>query len=177
MGTKDLEMTIIPDPHYEYDVRISADASFAPGGDRSRTGVVLPVRGSIVHWLSQKQSLTAMSAHEAELEGTVTGVKQGLVIAKILEELEERPTTLKLDQDNQATIRTITTQMTSWRTRHYAVRAAWIRDIIKVDGITMEHIKGVEIIADPLTKVLGGEKLHESWKKLQLQYAAGAQYQ
>eukprot|EP00974_Lingulodinium_polyedra_P019503 1883707-Lingulodinium_polyedra.AAC.1 len=62
---------------------------------------------------------------------------------------------MKLDQDNKATIRTITHELISWRTRHYALRAAWIRDAIKEERITVEHEKGVDICAGPLAQVLG----------------------
>ena len=48
------------------------------------------------------------------------------------------------------------------------MRAAWIRDIIQEEKIEVEHVKGVDIIADPLTKVLGKTKLVESRDKLQL---------
>ena len=75
---------------------------------------------------------------------------------------------MKLDQDNMATIRTITHEVTSWRTRHYGLRAAWIRDIIKEERIRVEHEKGVEICADPLTKVLGKVKLQEALDKLHI---------
>eukprot|EP00975_Prorocentrum_lima_P010712 2274221-Prorocentrum_lima.AAC.1 len=37
-------------------IEISADASFAPGGEISRTGVVVKVVCVIVHWASVKQS-------------------------------------------------------------------------------------------------------------------------
>eukprot|EP00975_Prorocentrum_lima_P046212 9665303-Prorocentrum_lima.AAC.1 len=56
-------------------IEISAYASFAPGGERSRTGVVVKVFGVIVHWASVRQSLTALSSCETELVAAVTGVK------------------------------------------------------------------------------------------------------
>eukprot|EP00974_Lingulodinium_polyedra_P021520 2079906-Lingulodinium_polyedra.AAC.1 len=59
---------------------------------------------------------------------------------------------MQLDQDSMATIRTITHEVISWRTRHYALRAAWIRDIIKEERIEVEHEKGVDICADPSPK-------------------------
>eukprot|EP00975_Prorocentrum_lima_P059936 12566764-Prorocentrum_lima.AAC.1 len=46
-------------------IDVSADASFAPGGERSRTGVVVKLFGVIVHWASVKQSLTTLSSCEA----------------------------------------------------------------------------------------------------------------
>eukprot|EP00975_Prorocentrum_lima_P023749 4997891-Prorocentrum_lima.AAC.1 len=48
-------------------IGISADASFAPGGERSRTGVVVQVFGVLVHSTSVKQSLTTLSSCEAGL--------------------------------------------------------------------------------------------------------------
>eukprot|EP00975_Prorocentrum_lima_P026973 5673026-Prorocentrum_lima.AAC.1 len=59
-------------------VEISADASFAPGGERLSTGVVVNLFGVAVHWASVKQSLTALSSCEAELVAAVTGVKLGV---------------------------------------------------------------------------------------------------
>eukprot|EP00974_Lingulodinium_polyedra_P032716 3149121-Lingulodinium_polyedra.AAC.1 len=40
-------MNLAPNAEAENDIRISADASFAPGGDRSRTGVVIKVLDAI----------------------------------------------------------------------------------------------------------------------------------
>eukprot|EP00975_Prorocentrum_lima_P071079 12935694-Prorocentrum_lima.AAC.1 len=59
-------------------IETSADASFAPGGERSRTGVVVKVYGVIVHSASVKHTLTTLSSCEAELVAAVTGVKLGL---------------------------------------------------------------------------------------------------
>ena len=168
LATKDCVILLVPNSEAENNIRISADASFAPGGDRSRTGVVIKVQDAIVHWSSTKQSLASTSAHEAELNGVVTGTKLGIGIRSIAAELLEVNQTMKLDQDNMATIRTITHEVTSWRTRHYALRAAWIRDIIKDERIRVEHEKGVEICADPLTKVLGKVKLQEALDKLDI---------
>ncbi len=168
LTTWDFGMNIVPDAQQEYQVRVSADASWAPGGDRSRTGVVIRVMGVIVHWCSCRQSLSATAAHEAELNGAVTGVKLGISLRNIVRELLEHPVTMKLDQDNQGTVRTIIHEVTSWRTRHYADRASWIRDITQLENICVEHMPGVDIIADPLTKVLPKIKLTQSWGKLQL---------
>eukprot|EP00975_Prorocentrum_lima_P051361 10758945-Prorocentrum_lima.AAC.1 len=68
-------MEAIPEPGV---IESSADASFASGGERSRTGVVVKVFGAIVHWASVKQSLTTLSSCVAELVVAVTGVKLGL---------------------------------------------------------------------------------------------------
>ena len=166
-NTSDMCMNLITVPD-KFKVRISADASFAPGGDRSRTGVIIRVAGAIVHWASNRQSGSVLSAHEAELNGAITGTKVGIAIREIVQDMVGTSVTLKLDQDNQATIATIMHEVTSWRTRHYALRAAGIRDLVAEQQITVEHVRGVSIIADPLTKVLPNIKLMESYEKLQL---------
>eukprot|EP00975_Prorocentrum_lima_P004751 1034608-Prorocentrum_lima.AAC.1 len=53
------------------NMEVSADASFAPGGERARTGVVVKWCGGVVHWASVKQSLTALSSCEAALVAAV----------------------------------------------------------------------------------------------------------
>ena len=115
----------------------------------------------IVHWISQRQTEAAASAHEAELTAATMGTKVGMTIRRITAELTSPNEEIrwKLDQDNQGTIRSILYEVTSWRTRHYADKAAWLRDTIKKEGIEVGHIPGTEIIADPLTQVLDRLKL------------------
>ncbi len=171
-------------------IEISADASFSPGGDRSRTGVVVRLFGTIVHWASVKQSLTTLSSCEAELVAAVTGIKLGMGVRQLLRELldplvttvteEDQSaidTPVVLLQDNEACIRTLTTEVTSWRTRHYALRAAWIRDVIMQEGVVVKYQPGKDILADGLTKVLPKEKLKESRAKLLLQDVKGEESQ
>ena len=58
-----------------------------------------------------------------------------------------------------ATVTTLLHQVTSWLTRHYAVKAAWARDIIHSVGIDVKHTPGEYLVADILTKTLKGERL------------------
>ena len=67
-----------------------------------------------------------------------------------------------------ATITTLLHQVTSWRTRHYAVKAAWARDIIHTVGIDVKHTPGEFLVADILTKILKGERLKELSSQLNL---------
>ena len=98
------------------------------------------------------------------------GSNAGLTIRRLVTELrnETQNVGLKLDQDNQGTIRSILYEVTSWRTRHYADKAAWIKDTIMREEIEVGHVPGTEIIADPLIKVLDKLKLLAAYVKLQL---------
>ena len=112
LHTRDVCCDMSPDPDTEWIVRISADANWAPRGDRSRTGVVIRVMGVIVHGLSHKQSIAAFASHEAELNAAATGVNVGICIRNLTSELRERPPTLKLDQDSKSTIVTMLHEVT-----------------------------------------------------------------
>ena len=92
--------------------------------------MIIRVAGAIVHWASNRQSGSVLSAHEAEPNGAITGTKVGIAIREIVQDMVGTSVTLKLDQDNQATIATIMHEVTSWRTRHYALRAAGIRALV-----------------------------------------------
>ena len=115
-----------------------------------------------------RQTGTALGVHEAELNSAVTGVKVGISIRNLAEELREDSANLKLDQDNMATLTTILHEVTSWRSRHYALRAAGIRDLVDTGDTTVEHARGVEIVADPLTNILPRGELPVAQKKLQM---------
>ena len=70
--------------------------------------------------------------------------------------------------DNLATVTTLLHQVTSWRTRHYAVKAAWARDIIKAMDIDVKHTPGEFLVADAMTKILNGERMRELSRQLGL---------
>ena len=87
-------------------MRIAADAIWAPGGDRPRSGPVVLVFGSVVRWQYQKQTGVALVVHEAELNRAVTGVDVGMIIQYLVIELCDEVASRKIDRDNMATITT-----------------------------------------------------------------------
>ena len=101
---------------------------------------------------------------------TVPGLKYGLAIHHFLMDVEPENTEevkkIHLRGDNLATVTTLLHQVTSWRTRHYAVKAAWARDMIHLVGIDVKHTPGEFLVAGILTKVLKGERLRELSSKL-----------
>merc|ERR1712194_954770 len=79
------EVTVIKSDKTTPDWRleITTDASHAPGGDRSRSGVVILLGGVVLHWHSGKQGLTAMSTCESEIEAAHIGMKMGMAISPV----------------------------------------------------------------------------------------------
>ena len=73
---------------------------------------------------------------------------------------------IHLRGDNLATVTTLLHQVTSWMTRHDAVKAAWARDIIKAMYIDVRHTPGEFLVAAAMTKILKGERMRELSKQL-----------
>ena len=144
-------------------MRIEADTSFAASGDRSRTGIMIYWRGNPIFWHSSNQSMATLSTAESEMGATVPGLKYGIAIHDLLMDLEpdrsEVNKKIHLRGDNLATVTTLLHQVTSWRTRHYAVKAAWARDIIKAMDIDVKHTPGEFLVADAMTKIFKGERM------------------
>jgi len=156
-------------PKSRYHVDIYTDASLAPGGDRSRSGVVVAINGYIVHWVSKRQEISATSSCEAELNASVIGLKIGIGLRALLNELtDEGDAQMRMFGDNEAALTTMLTQVTSWRSKHYAMRASWLRDAITEEQCELQHVSGKHLISDALTKVLEKVKLAEARDRLQL---------
>ena len=86
--------------------------------------------------------MTTLSTCESELYAAVLGMRVGVAIRDVLGELVEMEIPMKLQGDNLATVRTLLAEVTSWRSRHFAVRAAWARDLIHQEQIAVEHVAG-----------------------------------
>ena len=162
------EVKVIQPESDEWKLEITTDASHAPGGDRSRSGVVILLGNVVVHCHSGKQSITAISTCESEIEASHIGLKLGMALRELIEEATREKIDTVLVGDNQAALRVLTTEITRWRTRHFAIRAGWIRDHLKQAGIGVEHRKGTLLVSDALTKVLERVKLTEARRRLGL---------
>ena len=75
---------------------------------------------------------------------------------------------MRMFGDNEVALTTMLTKVTSWRTRHYAMRASWLRDAITEEQCELQHVSGKHLVSDALTKVLEKVKLAEARGRLQL---------
>ena len=74
-----------------------------------------------------------------------------------------------LKQDNDATIITVMHEVTSWRPRHYALRAAGSRYMIARYGIVVANTrKGAKVVAGLLTKMLPKGEFPMAHEQLQM---------
>ena len=97
--------------HYKQDegdswkLRIVSDASLAPGGARSRSGVALLLGATyIVGWKSQRQAFAAWSATEAELDAPTPVFQDGSKLFVTLETILDQKLKVLANNDNSRTI-------------------------------------------------------------------------
>ncbi|CAE7816426.1 unnamed protein product [Symbiodinium sp. CCMP2592] len=142
--------------------RIVSDASLAPGGARSRSGVALFLGSHLLYWRSQRQGVVAWSATESELEAMAIAFQDGLKLHAGIAELSGRAPRLLAFGNNSGAIQLVTKERfheQTMRTRHFAIRCAYIRDLVWLHDIEVLHRGTNELEADGLTKVLGKAKL------------------
>ena len=115
----------------------------------------------VVHWMTGRQDRTAISVCEAEIMAHRAGVQIGLALKDLVKEATGEAVQIKLEGDNTGALRSVVTEITAWRTRHYAGDAAWIREKIEEESIGVQHRPGKQLIADGLTKVLPREQVEQ----------------
>ena len=153
-------------------VQTYCDASFAPGGGRSRSGILVLLvdkftnRASALLWQSRRQTLTALSAPEAE----VVALSEALMPAIIIHEscrnigLEVGPSPdvhFVVKTDSQVALTQLRNESVTTRSRPFANKFNYARDMCYGTSMHPASVKAVfepgkSQKADGLTKVLSG---------------------
>jgi len=146
-----------------------SDASFAEEtGRKSRSAYVYMINGCAVTWKTKKQSLTALSSTEFDTYALSEACKEAVWLREFCKELgvmteTEKP--LKIFEDNQSCIAIVMNPISHARSKHFAVRSAFIRDLIENKTVEIIWCPTKDMIADLLTKALDPVQ-HEYLTKL-----------
>eukprot|EP00439_Symbiodinium_sp_Y106_P073042 s832_g13.t1 len=105
------------------------DASFAPFGSRSYSGIAIKFQGCLVMWRATKQSLVSGTSLTIDL-------------------LVDNTSALQLLQGRGAN-----------RTRHLRIRSNFVKERVEAREVSLHHIPGERQEADLFTKVLPGPRL------------------
>ena len=148
------------------------DASFAPGGGRSRSGILVLLvdqqtnRSSLLVWQSRRQTLTALSAPEAEVVALSEALMPAVVIHEsccdIGLEVGQSPQVLfVVKTDSQVALLQLRNESVTTRSRPFANKFNYARDTCHSTSIHPASLKaifepGKSQKADGLTKVLAG---------------------
>ena len=123
---------------------------------RSTTGFVFTLSGGPITWRSARQPIVTLSSTEAEYVAASTATQSGLWLRQILSDFHfpglAQP--LPLFTDSCSSIAIATNPFGTKRSKHIELRWHFLRDQIANGAITIQHIPGVDMPADGLTKPL-----------------------
>ncbi|CAE7207770.1 unnamed protein product [Symbiodinium sp. CCMP2592] len=164
---------------YHDPVHFYGDASLGVGASRSRTGALVTWGQHVITWRSCRQSITAWSAFEAEVDAGAAALEMGIKVRETLERLTTRRPAATLYGDNAACLTNLLKghqDHQATRTRHFGLRCSWVRDQAVSEGIAIKYMSGTAIPADSLTKILGRKALEQARPKLSVvdSHALGA---
>ena len=103
------------------------DASFAPYGDESHGCTVITAGKSPLLWRAGKQNTVSLSTAESELNEVIEGMTDGESVGAMMEEILG-PLPHMAWTDSQSGLAIITSEGSSWRTRHLRAKAAFKPD-------------------------------------------------
>ncbi|GJS31236.1 putative RNA-directed DNA polymerase, eukaryota, reverse transcriptase zinc-binding domain protein [Tanacetum coccineum] len=142
-GTKEYKLTYTISDNLE--VIIHSDSDFAKCKDTSRStsGYIFKLSGGPISWKSHKQVLTT-TCHAMLLRNLITRLK---IINSI-----SRP--LKIYCDNNAVVSFLNNNSSTGAVLYLYTKYLFVRERVKKQRISIEHIRTHEMLADPLTKGL-----------------------
>ena len=141
---------------------VDADLASDPETSKSSSGAWLVLVGPStfipISWLFTKQTSTAKSTTEAESVALVTALLQeAYPILDLLEKLFGRPVTLRIKEDNTATIKVLRKGYSS-KLRHvsrtHKLDLGIVKEAIDVQKVNLEHVETTKQCADIFTKDL-----------------------
>jgi glycerol-3-phosphate cytidylyltransferase-like family protein len=117
--------------------------------------------GGAISWKSKKQESVALSSMEAEYIAACEAVKEAVWLKEFLTTLKivksvESPITVFCD--NQAAIKVAKDPRFHNKSKHIEARYHYIRDVVnRLKSVKLQFLPSVDMLADPLTKVVGQE--------------------
>ena len=137
-----------------------SDASFGQDdGGRSHTGILLVIAGGAVSWHSSRQTLTALSTAESEIIAAVDNMVLARALTPLWAEMCRQDLRWSQGIDNSACIQLLIIPGGAWRTRHLRLRARHFHEAISDEALMIQHLPGVEMLADCLTKAMPESRL------------------
>lgn len=156
-GTRDYGLVLEPFESGIPPFESYSDASYAPTNNYSHDGLVIMWGGVPLVWRSKRQTIVSTSTAEAELLALATVLNYSLGFQNILYSVQ-----LDLESnlfcDNRAALQNAR-EGCSWRSRHYLIKAAALRDYYKKGLVSLSYVDTNHNVADLLTRHLPRQKL------------------
>jgi hypothetical protein len=141
------------------EIKGYSDVDYAGDNDerKSTSGYIFTLAGGAISWRSSKQKLVASSTKHAEFIACHDTIGQVIVLKKFVPDLRvvdciNKP--LKMYCDNQPAVYYAHNNKSSNASKPIEVKFYVVKDRIRDETITLEHIGTKDMVADPLTKGL-----------------------
>ncbi|GJR17799.1 hypothetical protein Tco_0966326 [Tanacetum coccineum] len=176
-NNKDMFLVYGGNPEAELRVDCYCDAVFESDRDdtKSQTGYVFILNGGVVDWKSSKQSITAMSATEAEYIAASEVAMEAVWIRKFISGLGIVPTInepIRMFCDNSAALHFANEPGVQKGARHYHRRYHYVRESIALGEIRFLKVHTDDNLADLFTKALSKGKLTQHARSMRLRLAS-----
>ncbi|GJW43781.1 putative RNA-directed DNA polymerase [Tanacetum coccineum] len=136
-----------------------SDSDFAKCKDTSRStlGYIFMLSGGPIYWKSKKQVLTMTSSMMAEYVSVYNATCQAMLLRNLITGLKiinsiSRP--LKIYCDNSAAVSFSNSNSSTGAGLYLDTKYLFVRERVEEQRICIEHIRTLEMLADPLTKGL-----------------------
>ena len=156
-GSMDQRLVLEHDPEAPL-LECFTDASFAPYGSKSYTGIAIRHSGCLVLWRAAKQNLVTLSSSESELVAATEGVVLTTGVREILQQVSGQKLTIHLLVDNTAALQLLQGRGAN-RTRHLRIRSSFVKEKVDQSEVVLRHVPGEHQQADLFTKILPGPRL------------------
>lgn len=170
-GTKDLKLKLSSRTKTG-ELEVYSDASWAenPTGRKSISGFCINLNGGTVIWCSRKQDIVALSSMESEYIALTESCKELKWVRMLMKSFYEFsiPETIVVFTDSQSSMKLISNQKFSNRSKHIDTKYHFIRDLVEAGDVKLEYCSTEENNADMLTKPLGAIKIGKLRKKCKI---------
>ena len=134
---------------------VDSSWSNCPDTNRSWFGYVIMWCGCAFSWRSKLEPTVALASRDAEAIAAVYAIKAVLGFLIMLTEMQFDPTIpVTVHVDNRATVDGSNSEKIHKDSRHFAMRLAWIREIVRAGLVATSFIESARNFADIFTKVL-----------------------
>ncbi|KAH9770162.1 hypothetical protein KPL71_012287 [Citrus sinensis] len=115
----------------EFTIRGYVDSDFTGDLDKrkSTTGYVFTLAGTIISWVSNLQTVVALSTTEAEYMVATQACKEAIWIQRLLEELGHKQQKIPVFCDNQSALHIARNPAFHFRTKHIGVQYHFVREV------------------------------------------------
>ena len=147
--TTDRALVMRPDPTRGLESFV--DSSWAT--KFSCSGGMFFFHGCLFHWFSKMQRSVTLSSAEAEFFGTMLAAKEVIFIRELLIDLGfiiDAASVIKCD--SKSAVGMAFDPVAFKKTKHILRAAEFLRDLVTRGVVSVEHISGVVMLADILTK-------------------------